>query len=58
MIKNTNIELKETPTLFLDDKEIRQLILNLVQNGLDAMPSGGTITTKTLLENENVDSAG
>jgi len=44
--------LQPLPELVLDEKEIRQLILNLVRNGLEAMQSGGTITIRTYLENE------
>lgn len=33
------------------EKEIRQLILNLARNALESMPSGGTVTIKTYLEN-------
>jgi signal transduction histidine kinase len=42
--------LKEMPALLLDEKEIRQLILNLVRNGLEAMHPGGTLTIKTYTE--------
>ncbi|MHB1128079.1 MAG: ATP-binding protein [Bacillota bacterium] len=38
---------EQTPDLLLDKKEIRQLILNLVQNGVEAMPDGGKLTIKT-----------
>jgi PAS domain S-box-containing protein len=41
------LDLKDIPDLLLDEKEIRQLILNLVINGLEAMPAGKTITIKT-----------
>jgi PAS domain S-box-containing protein len=40
-------ELTDIPNLLLDEKEIRQLILNLVNNGLDAMKPGGNIYIKT-----------
>ncbi|MBP1760636.1 MAG: domain S-box [Firmicutes bacterium] len=33
--------------LLLDENEIRQMVLNLVRNGLDAMSSGGTVTIIT-----------
>lgn len=33
--------------LLLDEKEIRQLILNLVRNGLEAMSAGGRVTITT-----------
>lgn len=48
------IELNNTPEICLDKKEIRQLILNLAQNGLDAMEAGGILKIKTYLENEEV----
>jgi len=33
--------------LLLDEKEIRQLLLNLVRNGLEAMSEGGSLTIRT-----------
>jgi PAS domain S-box-containing protein len=45
--KNVKTELAEIPDISLDEKEIRQLILNLVRNGLDAMPPGGSMTLRT-----------
>ncbi|MEW9672931.1 PAS domain S-box protein [Ammoniphilus sp. 3BR4] len=41
------LELGECPELYLDEKEIRQLILNLALNGLESMSSGGSLTIKT-----------
>ena len=46
--KDIEIFLENIPELYLDEKEIRQLILNLVRNGLESMPSGGTVTIRTL----------
>ena len=43
-----------TPAVCLDEKEIRQLLLNLVRNGLEAMDPGGTITIRTYVENGDV----
>lgn len=43
-----------TPAVCLDEKEIRQLLLNLVRNGLEAMEPGGTVTLKTYVENGDV----
>lgn len=40
--------------LLLDEKEIRQLILNLVCNGLEAMPAGGKVTITTEQLNDKV----
>lgn len=48
------IELGEISEIMLDDKEIRQLILNLVRNGLDSMSSGGYLTIKTYMENDQI----
>lgn len=52
--KNIRFELGDIPNLFLDEKEIRQLLLNLVRNGLEAMREGGTITVRTRLEEGKV----
>lgn len=52
--KYIHMELKEIPDLLLDEKEIRQLILNLVRNGLEAMTPGATLTLKTFLEGDEV----
>lgn len=48
------LELEEVPDLLLDEKEIRQLILNLVRNGLEAMPLGGNIRIRTFLDCEEI----
>jgi len=45
--KNIEVRLQKVPDSFLDEKEIRQLILNMVRNGLDAMTNGGTLTIRT-----------
>ncbi|MDD4802855.1 MAG: ATP-binding protein, partial [Syntrophomonas sp.] len=47
-------ELDDVPNLLLDEREIRQLLLNLVNNALEAMCSSGEIVIKTFLEKENV----
>lgn len=39
------------PNIRYDDGEIRQLILNLARNCLEAMTKNGTLTIKTSLEN-------
>lgn len=52
--KYVQLELAETPDLLLDEKEIRQLILNLACNGLEAMSPGGALTIKTFMEKNKV----
>lgn len=44
----------DIPNIPLNEKEIRQLILNLVRNGLEAMPSGELLTIGTYTENDEV----
>lgn len=41
------LELGDIPRVPADEKEIRQCLLNLVGNGLDAMPAGGRVTIIT-----------
>jgi PAS domain S-box-containing protein len=42
-----SVDLAEVPDVNLDEKEIRQVVLNLVRNGLEAMPQNGKLTIKT-----------
>ena len=51
--KYIETDLNAIPDLPLDEKEIRQLILNLVRNGLEAMAAGGKLKLKTYCENGN-----
>lgn len=46
--------LEDIPELYLDENEIRQLLFNLVNNGLDAMPAGGEIVIRTFLKQNKV----
>jgi signal transduction histidine kinase len=41
------LELAEVPPVLLEEKDIRQLLLNLVRNGLEAMPQEGQLTIRT-----------
>ncbi|MFV8830319.1 response regulator [Alkalihalobacterium sp. APHAB7] len=50
--KNVNLDLEDGPLLFIDEKEIRQLILNIALNGLEAMPLGGQLTIRTYVESD------
>ena len=52
--KEVVFELENIPDLMLDQKEIRQLILNLVRNGLEAMTPGGKLCLRTYLEKEKI----
>lgn len=52
--KFIQLKVGDIPDLLLDEKEIRQLILNLVRNGLEAMLPGGRITIKTYKEGGKV----
>ncbi len=52
--KFIQLDLEEIPELWLDDKEIRQLIINLVRNGLEAMEPGGTIYIQTRKQRNEV----
>lgn len=52
--KAVSIELNDIPDILLDENEIRQCILNLVRNGLEAIKPKGTVTIKTRLAEEYV----
>ena len=52
--KYTSMETQEIPELLLDEKEIRQLVLNLARNGLEAVPPGGIISIRTYAEADEV----
>ena len=47
-------ELGDIPDLLLDEREIRQIIINMVHNGLQAMPKGKSLTIRTFTENDEV----
>jgi signal transduction histidine kinase len=40
-------QLEPTPDIMIDKGEIKQLVLNLTRNAIQAMPSGGTLTVHT-----------
>ena len=42
------LELQEIMEVYVDEKEMRQCILNLVANGMDAMPDGGKLIISTM----------
>jgi PAS domain S-box-containing protein len=49
------LELHDIPEIVADEKELRQCILNLVGNGLDAMPEGGKVTIGTANTKDRVE---
>ncbi len=48
------LELGDLPELPLDEKEIRQLLLNFARNGLEAMRPGKMLTIKTAADDSTV----
>lgn len=52
--KQINLDLEEIPDLYFDAREIRQLIINLVRNGLESMEPGGQITIRTANDTDHV----
>lgn len=53
-IKNINLELDSIPDLLLDEGEMRQLILNMVRNGLESMDARKSLTIKTFHDEDSV----
>jgi signal transduction histidine kinase len=49
-----SVELNNVQDLQLDISEVRQLLLNLVRNGFEAMPSGGQLKVRTFSFNSEV----
>ncbi len=52
--KDIIINLEDVPDLKLNDSEIRQLVLNLVRNGLEETPEGGKVSISTYSEDNSV----
>lgn len=52
--KQVRISLGKVPDILFDDGEIRQLIYNLVNNGLEATPLGGEVNISTYYKNSQV----
>ncbi|WP_332696092.1 PAS domain S-box protein [Halalkalibacter lacteus] len=52
--KETILDLNDCPDIVVDEKEIRQIILNMALNGLDAMSPGGALTIKTYEDQKSV----
>ncbi len=49
-----SLSLSDTPEINLDEQQIRQLILNLVRNGIEAMSMHGELTIKTCMKKNRV----
>jgi signal transduction histidine kinase len=49
-----SMDLGDVPDLNLDEKEIRQLVLNLVRNGIEAMSKHGELAIKTRRKRDRV----
>jgi PAS domain S-box-containing protein len=49
-----SLSLSDTPEINLDEQQIRQLILNLVRNGIEAMSRHGELTIKTCMKKNRV----
>ncbi len=56
LVTDKYVELKtgDISDLLLDEKEMRQLVINLVRNGLQAMRPGKTLTIETYMEENSV----
>lgn len=52
--KQVGINCGEIPDIYFDAREIRQLILNLVNNALDVTPPGGTVWIATYAQGDGV----
>ena len=52
--KRVDIKLGNIPDSYVDEKELRQLILNLTRNGLEAMSADGVLTISTHLKHGRV----
>ncbi|MCC5467579.1 ATP-binding protein [Pelosinus baikalensis] len=51
---NVKLELGNVTELYLDEYEIRYLVLQLVRNGLDVMPNGGELTICTFSDSDTI----
>ena len=52
--KNVILKLQDIPDLLVYEKEIRQLVYNLVRNALEAMQTGGKATIETYVQDSYI----
>jgi nitrogen-specific signal transduction histidine kinase len=52
--KQVTLETEEVPELAVNEREMRQLVLNLTRNGLEAMKPKGTLTIKTYRDTDSI----
>jgi len=51
---HVQLDLASIPELLLDEYEIRQLLLNFVRNGIEAMPKGGSLIIRSFQDDSHV----
>ncbi|EGW39198.1 ATP-binding protein [Desulfosporosinus sp. OT] len=52
--KQVELATEEVAEAIMNEREIRQLILNLTRNGLESMPAKGTLKIMTYMEENNI----
>ena len=57
VLKNVQLlvsQMDETVSIYCDENQIKQVLINLVKNGIEAMPDGGRIWVELMAERERV----